>query len=88
MLNLKQSNPMASSLCVWKFFFLPLYLMFMSFTILILNCQGAASLVFRRSLISLISLYNPSILVLVEPRISGWSLGPLGWSDGGACVSQ
>ena len=35
------------------------------------NCQGASSNEFRRLLLFLLKIHKPSLLVLVEPHISG-----------------
>ena len=35
------------------------------------NAQGAASTTFRRSFKTIVKNYNPSLVVLMEPRISG-----------------
>ena len=43
----------------------------MSISIMFWNAQGAASGDFRRSFRTIIKNYNPSMLVMMEPRISG-----------------
>ncbi|XP_019178132.1 PREDICTED: uncharacterized protein LOC109173349 [Ipomoea nil] len=39
--------------------------------IMVWNCQGAASKSFRRALKQFIRVYNPSIVCLLEPKVSG-----------------
>lgn len=43
----------------------------MSISIMFWNVQGAASTKFRRSFKTIVRNYNPSLVVLLEPRISG-----------------
>ena len=43
----------------------------MIISIMYWNVQGAASANFRRSFRTIIKNYNPSMVVLMEPRISG-----------------
>ena len=50
-------------------FFAFIYLMMIS--IMYWNVQGAASADFRRSFRTIVKNYNPSLVVLMEPRISG-----------------
>lgn len=35
------------------------------------NCQGAASKPFRRALKMFVRMYNPAIVCLLEPKVSG-----------------
>ena len=48
-----------------------LLIFIMSVSIMFWNVQGAASGEFRRSFKTIIKNYNPSMVVLMEPRISG-----------------
>ena len=48
-----------------------LLIFIMSVSIMFWNVQGAASGEFRRSFKTMIKNYNPSMVVLMEPRISG-----------------
>ena len=43
----------------------------MSISIMFWNVQGAASNTFRRAFKTFVKNYNPSLVVLMEPRISG-----------------
>lgn len=47
------------------------YISFMSISIMFWNVQGAASTKFRRSFKTIVRNYNPSLVVLLEPQISG-----------------
>lgn len=48
-----------------------LLIIFMTVSIIFWNVQGAASGEFRRSFRTIIKNYNPSMVVLMEPRTSG-----------------
>lgn len=48
-----------------------LFILIMSISIMYWNVQGAASGEFRRSFRTIVKNYNPSFVVLMEPRISG-----------------
>lgn len=44
----------------------------MYLSVLFWNVQGAASPAFRRSFLSIVKIYQPNMVVLLEPRISGF----------------
>lgn len=65
------NNMLNAFLCL--LFSFEIYYPFSSNILMILtwNCRGAASPIFRSSCRSLVELYKPLILVILEPHISG-----------------
>lgn len=52
--------------------FLPFFLyILMNLSILFWNCQGVSSPVFRRTFVTIDKIYNPDIVAILEPKISG-----------------